>query len=291
MFGEFSGAGWITPYGVMLTLACVVAWWLARRRAIATGLDPSHADLALPVAFIAGAFFAGALGWFVDSESRVAGESFLAEERRRLYATVFIVLPLLFAYCRIAGLSFRRFADVVAVPALAFMAIIRVGCFLAGCCFGDVSGHADAVARIEDATLSRQVQTVSWLSREEWPWSVRYPAESFVGRQHAALGLTGPDATTALPVHPVQVYETVLLLLAGLAIVRLRPALRRPGSEALAVLGSYAAIGLLLEFLRGDNALVLGPLTVNQLLCIGWLAAAAALATATARPAPAASGP
>lgn len=282
---------WVTPYGVMLTLGCVVAWWLARRRAAAAGFDPSHIDLALPVAFIAGAFFAGALGWFVDSESRIAGEAFLAEERRRLYATVFIVLPLLFAYCRMAGLSFRRFADMVAVPALAFMAIVRVGCFLAGCCFGDVSGHTDAVARIEDPTLRRQVQTVPWLSHEEWPWSVSYPADSFVGRQHAALGLTGPDATAALPVHPVQVYETVLLLLAGLAIVRLRPALRRPGSEALAVLGSYAAIGLLLEFLRGDNALVLGPLTVNQLLCIGWLAVASGLVVVTASRAPSASDP
>jgi len=175
-------------------------------------------------------------------------------------------------------LSFRRFADVVAIPALAFMAIIRIGCFLAGCCFGDVSGHAEAIARIEDPALRRQVQTLPWLSPAELPWAVEYPPGSFAGQQHAALGLTGPDAAAALPVHPVQIYETLLLGLIAVAIVRLRPALMRPGSEAIAVLGGYATLEFMLEFLRGDNALVLGPLTVNQLICIGWLALAALLA-------------
>ena len=274
-----SPAAWIAPYGVMLTLACVTAWWLARRRAAATGPDPSHVDLALPVAFIAGAFFAGALGWFLPSEGRIAGEAFVTEERRRLYATVFVVLPILFAYCRIAGLSFRRFADVVAVPALAFMALVRVGCFLAGCCFGDVSGHTEAVARIEDPMLRLQVQTVPWASSMELPWAIRYPVDSFAGIQHAALGLVGTEAATALPVHPVQLYETLLLVLFALAVVRVRSLLSRAGSEALLVLGGYATIQFLLEFLRGDNALVLGPLTLNQLVCTGWLVVAALLAT------------
>jgi phosphatidylglycerol:prolipoprotein diacylglycerol transferase len=191
---------------------------------------------------------------------------------------VFVVLPLLFAYCRLAGLSVRRFADVVAVPALAFMAIVRIGCFLAGCCFGDVSGHVEAVARIEDPLLRLQVQTVPWASGMELPWAIRYPIDSFAGTQHTALGLVATDAATALPVHPVQLYETLLLVLFGLAVTRLRPALSRPGDEALVALGGYATIEFVLEFLRGDNALVLGPLTLNQLICAAWLAVAALLA-------------
>jgi len=277
-------AAWITPYGTMLTLACIAAWWLARQRAVATGLDASHVDLALPIAFITGACFAGALGWLLHSENLVAGEAFVTGERRRLYATVFVVLPVAFAYCRLAGLSFRRFADVIAIPALAFMAIVRIGCFLAGCCFGDVSGHAEAVARIEDPLLRLQVQTVPWLSGTEMPWATRYPADSFAGIQHAALGLVGSGATTALPVHPVQLYETLLLVLFGLAVSRLRLAFSRPGDEALVVLGGYATIEFLLEFLRGDNALVLGPLTVNQLICAGWLTAAVLLGASQRRP-------
>jgi phosphatidylglycerol:prolipoprotein diacylglycerol transferase len=285
MYPGFPGLDWITPYGVMLVMACVSAWWLARRRAAATGIDPSHMDLALPLAFVAGAFFAGAMGWFLSSEQRVAGHAYVAEGRLRLYAVVIIVLPVLFAYCRIAGLSFRRFADVVAVPALAFMAVIRIGCFLAGCCFGDVSGHADTVARIGDAGLRLQVQTVDWLSRWQAPWAVEFPAGSFAQEQHGALGLIEPGAATSLPVHPVQLYETLLVALLALAITTLRPSLTRPGSEALVALGGYAALEFLLEFLRADNALVLGPLTLNQLVCIAWLTIALLLRGATAAPA------
>lgn len=272
---------WATPYGIMLTLACLLAWRLARRRAVATGLDPSHVDLALPLAFVTGAFFAGAMSWFVPSERQVAGESFLVEHRFRLYAVVAVVLPLLFAYGRIARLPFRRLADVVAVPALAFMAVIRIGCFLAGCCFGDISGHPDAVAGIGDAALQAQVQTVGILSRHELPWAVHYPGGSLVEQQHEALGLVAPGAAASLPVHPVQLYETLLVGLLALAIVRVRPRLARPGTEALAAFAGYAALEFLLEFLRADNALVLGPLSANQLLCIGWLALAAVLAAAS----------
>jgi phosphatidylglycerol:prolipoprotein diacylglycerol transferase len=287
VYDHLPGPGWITPYGILLTLACVLAWWLARGRAARAGMDPSHVDLGLPLAFVAGALFAGALGWFLPSEGRVAGELLLAEERRRLYATVLVVLPLLFAYCRLAGLSFRRLADVVAVPALAFMAVVRIGCFLAGCCFGDVSGHAAEVGTIGDAALRSQVQTLPLLSRAELPWAVRFPAGSFAAQQHAALGLVPADAAS-LPVHPVQLYETVLLAALCLLLGRLRPFTGRPGSEALAVLAGYAAVEFLLEFLRADNALVLGVLTVNQLLCLGWLGLALALAPATLRmPAPA----
>jgi len=274
MYPRFPGLDWITPYGVMLVLACVAAWWLARRRATATGLDPSHVDLALPLAFVAGAFFAGAMGWFLTSEQQVAGDAYLAEGRLRLYAVVVVVLPVLFAYCRIAGLSFRRFADVIAVPALAFMAVIRIGCFLAGCCFGDVSGHADAVARIGDASLRLQVQTVDWLSRWQAPWAVQFPAGSFAQEQQVALGMIEPGAAASLPVHPVQLYETLLVTLLALAITRHRTAFTRPGSEALVALGGYAILEFLLEFLRADNTLVLGPLTFNQLVCLAWLVVA-----------------
>ena len=276
MYDRFPGLDWITPYGVMLTLACIAAWWLARRHALAAGLDPSHVDLALPIAFVAGSLFAGAAGWFLSSESRMAGEAWLAD-RRRLYAVVLVVLPVLFAYCRVAGLSFRRLADVVAVPALAFMGIVRIGCFLAGCCFGDVSGHVAEVARIEDAAVRLQVQTVAMVSARELPWAVTFPAGSFAEQQHAALGLLAPGEVGSLPVHPVQLYEAALVALLVLAILGLRRSFARPGFEAVVALAGYSGLQFILEFLRADNALVAGPLAANQLFCLAWLAAAAVL--------------
>lgn len=283
MFPAFPGVHSITSYGVILVLACGVAWWLARRRAAAIGIDPSHVDLALPLAFICGALMAGVIGWLWPGEYQLAGDAYLADGRRRLYAVALAGLPVLYAYARIARVSLRQLADAVALPALAFMAIVRTGCFLAGCCFGDLSGHLDRLAAIEHPALRVQVATLEIMSAREAPWAVQFPAGSFAYRQHEALGLLEAGATASLPIHPVQLYETLLVVLLYLVILRLRPRLAYPGSEALLVLGGYASLQFLLEFLRADNALVAGMLTLNQLISIGWLLAATALAAFTCR--------
>jgi phosphatidylglycerol---prolipoprotein diacylglyceryl transferase len=268
----------MTPYGVVLVLACLVAWLLARRRAAAVSFDPSHIDLALPLAFIAGAFAAGVLGWLAPAEYRLAGDAYLADERRRLYAVALVGLPVLYVYARVAGLSLRRLADVLAVPALVFMAVVRIGCFLAGCCFGDLSGHLERLAAVGDPAVRQQLATVGWLSAGEAPWAVRFPAGSFAHRQHELLGLLEPGAKASLPVHPVQLYETAALLILCVVVIWLRPRLARCGDEALLVLASYAGLQFLLEFLRADNALVAGPLNLNQFICLAWLLFATALA-------------
>ena len=277
MHDRFAGLDWITPYGVMLTLACVVAWWLSRRRAAAAGLDPSHIDLALPLAFIGGALCARLLVVVMPHELLIAGPGLAAESRLRLYAVAFAGLPILLLYCLLAGLQFRRMADVVALPALAWLAVLRVGCFLAGCCFGDVHGHADRIALVADPRIRHQIQTVPLLNDVSIPWTLQFPAGSFAYRQHEALGLLEPDAAASLPVHPVQLYEIVVLGLLAWLLLRLRPRLTLPGSQALAAFGGYAGAAFMLEFLRADNALELGLLTGNQLICIGWLAVAALL--------------
>jgi phosphatidylglycerol---prolipoprotein diacylglyceryl transferase len=283
MYSQFPGIEWATPWGVMIVLAWFSAWGLARRRAAVTGLDPSHIDLALPLAFIAGAFLAGSLGDALVSERWLAGDAFQLETRRRLYAVAAVMLPLLYAYSRVAGLSFRALADTLATPALVFMALARIGCLLAGCCFGGLSGHPELLAKVADPALQRQLATVPALTAFELPWALRFPAGSFAHGQHVALGLIPPDAPASLPVHPVQLYETLLLLALWAMIVRQRHRWRQPGSEALAVLAGYAALQFGLEFLRGDNALVAGALNLNQVFCLAALLLAGGLFTSRYR--------
>jgi len=283
MYSQFPWIEWATPWGVMILLAWLSAWGLARRRAAATGLDPSHVDLALPLAFILGAFLAGVLGDALVSERWLAGDALQLETRRRLYAVAAVMLPLLYAYSRWAGLSFRKLADTLAAPALVFMALARIGCLLAGCCFGGLSGHPELLANVADPALQRQLATVPVLAAFELPWALRFPAGSFAHGQHVALGLIPPDAPASLPVHPVQLYETLLLLILWAVVVGHRRCWRQPGSEALAVLAGYAALQFGLEFLRGDNLLVAGPLTLNQLFCLAAALLVAALLTSRYR--------
>jgi phosphatidylglycerol---prolipoprotein diacylglyceryl transferase len=271
MYGEFPGVTWAAPWGAMMVFAGLAAWLLARRRASANGIDPSHIDLALPLAFILGASLAGILASSLASEHWLAGDVLAGATRRRLYAVAAIMLPALYVYSRVAGLSFRRLADTMATPALVFMALGRIGCLLAGCCFGGLSGNPELLANLVDPALQRQLATVPALAAVELPWAVRFPVGSFAHAQHVSLGLVSPDAPASLPVHPVQLYETLLVLALWLAIVKLRGRRPRPGKEALVVLAGYAGLQFTLEFLRGDNLLVMGLLTMNQVLGLGAL--------------------
>jgi phosphatidylglycerol---prolipoprotein diacylglyceryl transferase len=279
VFDRLPYVDWPTPYGVMLALACVAAWWVARHRALTRGVDASHVDLALPLALVAGAGLVRLLATVVPDERIVAGTTLLAEHRLRLPAIATVGLVVLFLYCRIAHVSFRRFADSVAPGLLLGIAFLRIGCFLAGCCFGTIAGTA---ARLDAASLTvrLQLQALAALSGDAIPWAVRFPAGSLAYRQHVALGLIGPGAATSLPVHPVQLYESAAALLLCVLVLRLPVGRLRAGTEALVAFGGYAVIAFVLQFLRADNALAVGPLSVPQLIYLAWLAAVPLLAVA-----------
>jgi len=65
------------------------------------------------------------------------------------------------------------------------LAIQKTGCLLNGCCFGRPSSL---------------------------PWSVQYPFGTGAHFHHAVRGLTDTGAAWSLSVHPVQLYESLLLL-------------------------------------------------------------------------------
>lgn len=278
MFDHFPGLDWPTPYGLMLALAGAAAWWFARRRAVAYGLDPSHVDFALPLAFAGGAVANLLIAAAVPQERLLAGEATVAEEFLRMPTLIPLALLALFAYCRVAVVPARRCADVVVPAAVLASAIGYLGCYLAGCCFGAVVGNARQIADLPDPPLRLQAQTLAALSPEGLPWAVRFPPGSVAYGWQLALGLIAPGAVSTLPVHPVQLYEAAAALLLFVGLLRLQPWFRRDGSLALAAFAGYAVLAFGLQFLRADSALVLGPLTATQLVYGGWLVAAMVLA-------------
>jgi phosphatidylglycerol:prolipoprotein diacylglycerol transferase len=148
----------------------------------------------------------------------------------------------LFIYSRVVHLSFRRLLDVFALPTLTGLMIHRVGCYLAGCCWGDV---VDGAVR-----------------------GVQFPPGSLAYEQHGALGLIEPGAVASLPVYPVQIYEAVLLAALLLILIQV-PWRRMPrGTLAILAIAAYAVMRFFIEYLRADAPVVLGNLTVTQLQCI-----------------------
>jgi len=135
-------------------------------------------------------------------------------------------------YLRVKRMPFLPWADTL-IPSVAFGQFLgRIGCFSAGCCWG----------RSCDPAL---------------PWAAHFPPGSLAYQSMAARAnpsrFIDPDHLHTLPIHPVQLYESLgeLLLFAFLAIW-LRPRKRFHGQVMAAWLMLYAGLRTVTETFRGD---------------------------------------
>ena len=258
----------VQSYGVMLLLACAVGWWLARRRARRFGMPAWQVDWLMPLLLIGCGLGTRLAGYLLQ---RIVGD---AANDRVLFGGLFLAVAIGAVYAKMIGTSIWRLSDAFAYSLPLSIGILRVGCFMAGCCWGDLCVPATRLAAVEDECWQRQVQTIPALCREDWPLSVRYPSGSPAHLQHRAVGLLPPDnANRSLPVHPVQLYEAAAswILLGGLVLITRR--LRRWGDSFLLSLLGYAVIRFVADLFRADSPLVAGGLTVSQYVSMGCASA------------------
>ncbi len=267
------GAWLVAPfnvYGGMLALAWLTGWWLARSRARRLGIPVWHIDWLLPLLLI-GAGLGSRLGGLVSllTPNAVAND-------RVLFGGLVAGVAVATGY----GLTFRiplgRLADAFAVPLATGIVLLRVGCFLAGCCWGDLcAAPGRLAAAVDDPVWRRQVQTFPALCRDDFPLAVRYPEGSPAFYQHLTAGLLPRGAERSLPVHPVQLYEAVAVLALGGWLALMDRRLLRWGESFLAFGLGYCAIRFVCEWFRADTRPWAWDLTPTQcicLLCAGTLA-------------------
>jgi phosphatidylglycerol:prolipoprotein diacylglycerol transferase len=146
---------------------------------------------------------------------------------------------------------FWKAADMAGFAVPLGLAFGRMGCLLAGCCFG--------------ATCSL-------------PWAVSFPRWSAASQAQFEAHQLPTAAMWSLPVHPTQVYESAAsLAIAAACLVWIHPRKRYDGQVFAAFLALYAVARFLLEFLRRDaRGGVLG-LSTSQLIGLAMLAAAGAI--------------
>jgi phosphatidylglycerol:prolipoprotein diacylglycerol transferase len=269
MYSHFDSNAWVTPFGLIFLGAIATAWLLARRNATLTNIDGSHVDLLMPITIIVGIAGGTLLSLVMPMDQMIAGEMMQTGVRVRLFGLLAAGAVALYSYSRIGRLSFRRLLDVFALPTLAGLMIHRFGCFLAGCCWGDVVSNEHATS------LASQVQTLPFLSGLSN--GVQYPPGSLPYEQHLAMGLIEPNALASLPVYPVQLYEGALLLIALLMLWRIPRRQFEKGVLTILVVCAYAFIRFFIEYLRADGPVVLGNLTVTQFQCIFLLVSAVLL--------------
>jgi phosphatidylglycerol:prolipoprotein diacylglycerol transferase len=260
VYSHFDSNLWVTPFGLIFIVAIMTAWAYARRNALLGRVDASHIDLLMPVTVIFGVAGGTVVAIFMPMDHMVAGEMMNHGIRIRLFGMLATGAVAMFIYSRLTHLSFRRLLDIFALPTLVGLMIHRFGCFLAGCCWGDVA-TSDSVG-----SFASQVQTLPFIN--SLTSGVQYPPGSLPFQQHLALGLIEPGALASLPVVPVQLYEAALLFIIVLALCRFPWRNYPRGTIAVVVTCVYASMRFFIEYLRADGHIVIGNLTITQLQCV-----------------------
>jgi phosphatidylglycerol---prolipoprotein diacylglyceryl transferase len=218
----------LSTYGICLVLALGAAWLWARARARHAAVAPWRIDLLVPILIASGLLGAWLLGRLTDALTGMAVHSSVLVGALLLSTAAGIV------YALFSRIPLGILADILAPPLPLCIALGRIGCFFAGCCFGKVCAQPTLLT------------------------AVTFPSDSFAAvfqRQSAA----------SLPVYPVQLYESAACFLLALFVWRWRHADRRgiTGQKFLVVGLSYAAARFGIEFLRADNPPIAG-LTFSQ---------------------------
>ncbi len=245
-------AGLIVPgYAFMLGLGALLGAALVVDRARRAGFARADSLAVLSRAYVAGLVGAAAVPLGQAALAWLGGGRFAAPTGIAAYGGLVGGAIGAVAALRargVRGVDARRFFDAGA-PAIGLgYAFARVGCFLAGCDYGAPTAG---------------------------PLGTTFPAGSYAWRDHVARGLVDPAAPASLPVHPTQLYASLV----GLALFALATAIpaRRPGARFAWVVVAYAASRAALETLRGDASRGhLGPLSTAQIFAL--VTGAAALA-------------
>jgi len=273
-------------YGLLIASAFLVGILLAQREARRRGQDPERiADLSF---WILVAALVGSRVYFIF----VNWEDYFGAGRM-LVSTPFGRIPRLLAvwegglvfyggfigaaltalwYMRRHGMAFLPHADTL-IPSVAFGHFLgRLGCFGAGCCWGELAhGHLPWAARFPPASLAYQ---------------------TFASRPHPEAFLAA-DRLATLPLHPVQLYEAFGELAIFLVLVlAVRPRKAFHGQVLAAWLLMYAVLRTVVELFLGDvERGVVAGLGVGQWTSLAIFATGAVLWARARKPRTPSPGP
>jgi phosphatidylglycerol---prolipoprotein diacylglyceryl transferase len=241
----------IYSYGVLLASAYLIGLWMAVRRARAAGVDGNKVMDLLIWVIIAALVGAKALLFIVDFDHFTSSwQEFTTLLRSGgvfyggLIAAIVVCIYLLRKHRLPLWTSGDLFAPGIA---LGYM-VGRLGCLMAGCCYGKPTNV---------------------------PWAITFtdPVANF-----------NVGTPLNVPIHPTQLYEAA----AGLFIWLLLLALEKrpnayPGRTFWSFVGLYSVMRFAIEFFRGDErgivfgmistsqfiSLILGPLSLFMLWYLG----------------------
>ena len=191
-FARHAIPGWLLPdYFQLAAIATLIGSVLALRLADRAGASRVHTARAIACGYV-GALVGGYLFEALRAlPAALAAGSWrpVLHTGRAAYGGLLFAIAAAALYLRTAGQRLAPFFDFVAIGAGITFALVRTGCFLAGCDYGLPTAL---------------------------PWGVRFPPGSLAAVDHARRGFV-PRGAPSLPVHPTQLYEAALGLVGAAA--------------------------------------------------------------------------
>jgi prolipoprotein diacylglyceryl transferase len=249
----------IYAYGVMLGTSLVVGWFIAMSLAKQDGIDQQEA----------GTIYMWTAVWSIIG-SRLLYVVTNLSEFNSITQVVMVNRGGLVAYggmiggflasvycCRKRRIPLLQWADVAAPSVVLGTAITRVGCLLFGCDFG---------------------------ARSTLPWAIRFPQGSPAWHRHTELYGLSRDALQSYPVHPTQVYESLVGLFLFALLMLIRKYRKFSGQVFLGWVLGYGILRPLIEVVRDDDQRGnVGALSTSQFIGIVSVVLGVALLVALLR--------
>lgn len=227
----------VYTYGVLLAAGYLAGLQLALVRARRRGMDGSRVmDLGvyLIISALVGAKLLLLVVDFEHFRNNPTDIFSLVRSAGVFYGGLILAVGVAFWYLRRHRMPVWTTCDVFA-PGIALGHVIgRIGCFMAGCCYGS---HCDR------------------------PWAVTFTDPLAAANVGTPLGV---------PLHPTQLYEALaeLVILVGLLAFE-RKGRAFPGRTFWVYMLLYAVSRFLIEFYRGDaRGVVLGILSTSQFISL-----------------------
>ncbi|HET6280720.1 MAG TPA: prolipoprotein diacylglyceryl transferase [Polyangia bacterium] len=241
----------IYAYGVMLGTSLIVGWFLAMRFAKQDGVRTEDAGALYMWSAVWSIIGARLLYVFTNlSDFERLTEVFMVN-RGGLVAYGGMIGGFLASWygCRKRKVPLLQWADMAAPSVVLGTAITRVGCLLFGCDFG---------------------------GRSDLPWAITFPGPSPMSPngspawQHHVQDFGLPrDALQSYPVHPTQIYESLVGLFLFGVLMLLRRRRTFSGQVFLGWVLGYGSLRPLIELVRDDGQRgSVGPLSTSQFIGI-----------------------
>lgn len=237
---------WGLPtYFVMWGVATVVC--IALGIALARVNDGSVARSLAVGIFLFGVILAGSKLLYLAESFWFPADDYVPERLRghghgfRIPGGILLLALTMPASCRLAKVSWPRFGENFVIVVSVMLVLVRLGCFLNGCCFGKVS---------------------------TMPWAFEFPRDSWVHFYHVSQGWISPAASASLPVHPLQLYFCVAAVVSLALLLWLRYSGEGVGEAQYCFFALFFSSTAVLELVRANY------LTLNNWLVVPAAAAA-----------------